>query len=143
VEEVIMSNERDNLDFNPPGPVDYSFGLTPEKVVEAMAEAIAAPPPEPTARDRVIKFLDDLSERPCDTFEAARAVRQMLEVFAEVDWLIELEAAADRQVLKYPNANSMDLLVDHVAAKMRYEARKKRRAARRVVGVFTAKEESR
>ncbi len=80
-----------------------------------------------TAKGRVAMFLDELSSSNIDTFERATLVKLVMVAFPDVDGQVALEAAADRQVLKNPYANSMDNPATHLAGKFQVERRKARR----------------
>ncbi len=78
-------------------------------------------------QDRVMTGLDVVAGLSVDTYERAKRVSIISSMFPEVDIVEALEAAADLQVQGDSEANSMDLLTDHVAA----EVRKRERADRR------------
>lgn len=80
-----------------------------------------------TDEERVANGLNVLMELHRDIYQLEQAVKVIAGMFPKVDILEALEATADRQVRRHPEANSMDLLTDHVAAEMRTMARADRR----------------
>lgn len=80
------------------------------------------------ADKKVADFLDDLSGRALDLYQMADRVADAIRLFPEIDWPAALEAAADRQVERNPEANSMDGLADLISDEERKAARRRRRA---------------
>lgn len=80
-----------------------------------------------TNRERIAFALDEIASAHVDTFEAARRAAAIGALFPEEDFLVHVEAAADRQVQKVPGANSMDHLADFLAAGHRKLVREGRR----------------
>lgn len=72
-------------------------------------------------------YLDGIATQAINTYDAANRVYEAMKLLPDVDWMAELEAAADRQVAEDPEANSMDNLADRVAQRLRWDQRIVRR----------------
>ena len=70
------------------------------------------------SNERVSRFLDRLSKTSTNTFERAHLVREVKQIFPEVNWSLQLVLAAERQEERDPEANSMRGLFRHLAPEL-------------------------
>jgi hypothetical protein len=71
-----------------------------------------------TPQERVEKQLDKIAMRSINTYARARKVRNLMDVFPEVDMIVELRLAFRRQEERDPEADSMRGLAIHMAAEL-------------------------